>query len=307
MDWPIIIIAFSALVLIVVTALSRFQRNADPISASLTRWKAPSFAANLEHRLQQAGMLGMTPGLYTMIVLAIMLVVSAIVLIVFRSIPIAIFVPPATLLGSWFYLVRMQRQRRTRMSQELVPFMWKMYSSLRARGGHRAALEEALMGGSGGEIRDPRDTDTPLMCQSLRPLLRRLISQEPLETALPASLDLVPTSGWERLVRRLLIYDERGGDMEEILRQAIDDENRNARVQAELASAYVKVVRDQRLITVGSLILLPVAHFMMGGLLTPLFTNPIGWVILLVGVGIMGGGIYYGQRTVRSIEEDIDF
>lgn len=307
MDWPIIIIAFSALVLIVVTLLSRWQRGSDPIAMSMPRWQAPSMSANLEHRIQQAGMRGMTPGLYVSIVTAIMLVASLLVLLVFHSIPIVIFVPPATLFAAWFYLGRQQRARRMRMSQELVPFMWKMYSSLRARGSNRAALEEALMGGSGGEIRDPRDTDTPLMCESLRPLLRRLISQEPLETALPASIDLVPTSGWERLVRRLLIYDERGGDMEEILRQAIDDENRNMRVQAELASAYVSVVRDQRLITVGSIIMLPIAHFMLGGLLTPLFVNPIGWLVLLLGVGVMGGGIYYGQHTVRSIEEDIDF
>ncbi len=307
MDWLLIIISFSLLVLIVVTAISRWQKSEDPVALSMPKFRAPNLMQNLERRIQKAGLLGMTPSLYLTITATIAVLLSLITILVLRSFPPALLVPPVVIFASWFYLGRQERQRTRRMSEELVPFMWKMYASLKARGSHRMALEEALMGGSGGEIRDWRDTDTPLMCQSLRPLLRRLAAQEPLETALPASLVLVPTSGWERMVRRLLIYEERGGDMPAILRQAIDDENRNLRVQAELASAYIKVVRDQRLITVGSLVLLPAAHFMMGGLLTPLFRSPIGWLILLIGVMIMLGGIYYGQRTVRSIEEDIDF
>jgi Flp pilus assembly protein TadB len=307
MDWTLVIIAFSTLVLIVAAVLSRWQKSDDPIRMSMPKWEAPNLMRRLEHRIQKAGMLGMTPALYLTITATIAVILSLLVILILRSLPPALLVPPLVAFGSWFYLGRMERQRVMRMSQEIVPFMWKMYSTLKARGSHRIALEEALMGGSGGEIRDWRDTDTPLMCEALRPLLRRLASQEPMETALPASLELVQTSGWERLVRRLMIYEERGGDMPAILRQAIEDENRNMRVQAELQSAYIKVVRDQRLITVGSIILLPVTHFMMGGILTPLFKSIIGWLILFVGVMIMMGGIYYGQRTVRSIEEDIDF
>jgi Flp pilus assembly protein TadB len=307
MDWTLIIIAFSALTLIVIAVTSRWQQSEDPIRLSMPKWRAPNLMKRLDHKIAKAGMLGMTPSLYLTITATIAVIASLVTMLIFRSFPPALLVPPFVAFGAWFYLGRQERQRTLRMSQEIVPFMWKMYSALKARGSHRLALEEALMGGSGGEIRDWRDTDTPLMCQALRPLLRRLASQEPLDTALPTSLDLVQTSGWERLVRRLMIYEERGGDMPTILKQAIDDENRNMRVQAELQSAYIKVVRDQRLITVGSIILLPAAHFMMGGLLTPLFKSILGWLILFIGTMVMLGGIYYGQRTVRSIEEDIDF
>lgn len=307
MDWLLIIIGFSLLVLLVVAATTRWQSSSDPIALSLPKWRAPNMMNRLERRIQKAGMLGMTPGLYLTITAILMVLATLMVILIFRSFAPALLAPPLVAFGAWFYLGRLERQRTMRMSQEIVPFMWKMYSSLKSRGSHRLALEEALMGGSGGEVRHWRDTDTPLMCENLRPLLRRLAAQEPLESALPSSIELVPTSGWERMVRRLLIYEDRGGDMPTILRQAIEDENRNQRIQAELASAYIKVVRDQRLITVGSIVLLPVAHFMMGGLLSPLFKSVIGWLILFVGIMIMLGGIYYGQRTVRSIEEDIDF
>lgn len=305
-DWTLIAISFSVFTIIVTLAISHWQRSEDPLFKPI-KWEELDAFERLQQRLVSAGLIRISPSVFIMAVIGVTFIAMMGIFLVFGSWMATVIVPIIIIPSSIMYLSIMERSRSKRTAAEIVNFYWKIYAPLRAGRSHISALEEALMGGPGGKIRDPRETDTPLMCASLRPLLIRLLAQEPVQTALPSSLPLLPTSGWERLVRRFLIYEERGGDMPQIIRKAIDDENRALELQAELRTEYTRVVREQRTITVGSIILLPAYHLMFGGGLSPLFHSLMGWFVFIVGIGMMVTGIWIGQQRVKAIEEKLDF
>ncbi|WP_217924770.1 type II secretion system F family protein [Miltoncostaea oceani] len=251
-----------------------------------------STSRQLERRLRRAGLLGTTPGFA--LVLAggttamIWLVATLLTASPYPGLAAVVIVP----LGGWFFLTFRERGYVKRASSELVPFLRKIESQIRAGRLPQAAYAQAV-------------SESVHLRPALEQSLAELRLSRPFIEVLRESMARLPLRSWEQFVRQLEIHSETGGDLAEIISDAVKQIDQLIRLQARMRAEYATFAKQQMVLVAVAIAVFPGLHLM--GLLGELTGTLTGWGAIGVALLMMGAGIFYGQRSLRDIERRLEF
>lgn len=266
-------------------------RNPMPEQFEMARRKSGSYA-QIQRRLRRAGLLQTTPGFAVVMVTTVTTLIWLVVLLLTGSLYFglaAVFLVP---LGSWFYLVLRERSYLKRASGELVPFLRKIEAQVRAGRLPQAAFAQAV-------------EEAKLLRPPLEDALIQLRLNKPFVEVLRESTTKLPLRSWEQFVRQLEIHAETGGDLAEIITDAVTQINRLIQLQARMRAEYATFAKQQYILVAVSIGVYP--GLWMMGLLGELTGSLTGWAAIGIATTLMFLGVAYGQRSLRDIEQRLEF
>lgn len=185
------------------------------------------------------------------------------------------------------WLVRSRRQRQKKMAEQIPDVLAILASSLRAGHSFLQALDQVA-----GEIKDPSAGEFHRVVSEIR--LGRSIDDAMIEMA-----DRVGSEDMRWAVMAVNIQRQVGGNLAEVLDIVANTVRERAYVQRQ-----VRVLSAEGRLSIAILSALPFGIFLYLSLMNPeyvapLFTTMMGRILLLVGGGLMGLGIFVMTRIVR--------
>lgn len=265
-------------------AVSPLQRAAARRQSMLER---------LQLRLRRAGMPDTNASLFALAVAGGMLVSFLVLAVLTKTWYAGVIVQPPLLFAVFAYLSARERSFVRRASEEMVPFLRKVESSVRAGRNAQTAFADAL-------------AETKLLSQALERTLIQLQLNRPFVDVLTESVELLPLRNWQSFVRYVEIHARAGGDLGNILSDAVEQINDQIMLQAEMRSLYGPIAKQQWILLGIAVGAAPFMHFVMNGMIDPLFQSLGGMIALAVAIGLMFLGWFVGRINVKAIERRID-
>ena len=255
--------------------------------------RTDSLMRTLTRKLQRAGVTSITAPALFVAGLCMMLVVLAVSLFAFRSIPVSILITASVPLFINLDLDRRARKYQDKLASVLVPFLRKIISQVRVGINPTQAFATAVR-------------EDKLLSYALRDQLADLKLHSPFRDVLRSTVTAIPLRPWMQFVRSVEIHSREGGELAEIL------ENNVGRIQSQLllrkrllgdAATY----RSQQLIILGFAIVIPAALYMMGPeLFSPLVTHPAGLLACVVAAGMDGFALWLTSRAINRVESKLE-
>lgn len=248
--------------------------------------------ARVHRRLRRAGLLQTTPGFAVVVVATLAGLIALVGTLATGRVMVGAAGAAAVPLAGWFYLTFRERSYLKRASGELVPFLRKIESQVRAGRLPQAAFTQAVE--EAGLLRPP-----------LEPAIVQLRLNRPFIEVLRETTTRLPLRSWEQFVRQLEIHAETGGDLAEIITDAVQQINQLIQLQARMRAEFATFAKQQLILVVVGIGAFPGLAAM--GLLGELTGSPAGWGAMAVAALMMILGILYGQRSLRDIEQKLEF
>jgi len=252
----------------------------------------------LQRAMHSAGMFDQAPsiilvGLSVVTVLAGLLLARTLGNIFIGFILAAIFVS----VGTYLYLINRQRNFMGRASDELVPFLNKMATSVGAGMPAQQAYLQAV-------------EDSVVLRELLEDSAAKISTGERFSTALIETLPILPLRMWAVFVRQLELYEEVGGDVTGAIQSTVTQVNQMLQLQAEARADYAIQSKQQKLII----------GILLGGLGAFIFvvpngkemtkslvTDPVGIIGLVLGLGVIAFGLWFLNKQLRDVEKKLAF
>lgn len=224
---------------------------------------------------------------------------SALVGVVFAllaSQPLLFVGGPIVVFGyAHFQLLKRQRQFLARASAELVPFLRRIEASVRAGRAAPLAYRQAVL-------------ETKTLQRVLMHSADEMAAGATFVEALRGTVHRLPLRMWFVFVRQMEIHEEAGGRLSESLGQTVQQINVMLQLQAQARADYATQARQQNLIVVivfGALIFFAVA--VSPNAVAQLWQTGIGIIASIVGLSLIGGGLWFGRKQLRDIDRRLNF
>jgi Flp pilus assembly protein TadB len=281
---------FAAIVLFTLSFGSDNIRNSFRIDPQFKQ----GINKRVEIRLKKAGYLETQPGFFYMVNAIFIGGVMLILFILTKAIWLPLVSIPFVMAISWFWLNYKERSYLKKAGAEMPAFLSRVLTSVGSGSSPQNAFLESM-------------DKTKLMREALQEEMRDLALNEPMSQVLRRSVDKFPLRTWEQFVRHLIMQIERGGDIEGVLESSVAQIQGLIELQAELTADSAEARREQLLIIFMAVAALFGMNLVMGGIFFNIFSSFIGWIGFFLGFGMIVLGIWFGQKTVRDIEERLDF
>ena len=247
---------------------------------------AGGFSARLDDKLEQAG-LPMRAGEFVASTVVCAIAGGLLGAVLLTNILFILAVAVAASFIPYAWLVRARSQRQKKMAEQLADVLSILASSLRAGHGFLQSLDQVA-----SEISEPSASEFHRVVSEIR--LGR-----PIDEAMIAMADRIGSEDMRWAVMAVNIQREVGGNLAEVL----DIVAKTVRERAYI-HRQVRVLSAEGRISIAILAALPVGLFIYLALVnpeyvTPLFTHPIGQIMLLAGGALMVGGILVMKKIVR--------
>lgn len=205
--------------------------------------------------------------------------------------------PPIVLVSAHLYLLSRQRSFLKRASDEMIPFLNKIATQVKAGKPAQQAYLDAV-------------EESQVLREILEDSAAKISSGARFSHALLETLPLLPLRMWAVFVRQLELYEEAGGDLTTAIETTVSQVNSMLQLQAEARADYAIQAKQQKLI------LLIIAGGLAGFFfvipdgttrVAQLVTTPFGLIGTLIGVGIMAFGLWFLNKQLRDVERKLAF
>jgi tight adherence protein B len=247
---------------------------------------AGGFSARLDLKLEQAG-LPMRAGEFVALIAVAALAGVVLGGLLLQNIAFMLLFGVAASFIPYAWLARARSQRQKKMGEQLADVLSIIASSLRAGHSFLQSLDQVA-----SEISEPSATEFHRTVSEIR--LGRSIDE-----AMVAMADRVGSEDMRWAVMAVNVQREVGGNLAEVL-----DIVSNTVRERSYIHRQVKVLSAEGRFSIGILIALPIGLFAYMSIvnpeyISPLFTHPIGRIILLAGATLMGLGFLVMKRIVK--------
>jgi tight adherence protein B len=244
------------------------------------------FSARMDDKLEQAG-LPMRAGEFVASTVVCAVAGGLLGAVLVRNILFVLVIAVLASLIPYAWLVRARNQRQKKMAEQLADVLSILASSLRAGHGFLQSLDQVA-----NEISEPSASEFHRVVSEIR--LGR-----PIDEAMIAMADRIGSEDMRWAVMAVNVQREVGGNLAEVL----DIVAKTVRERAYI-HRQVRVLSAEGRISIGILAALPFGLFLYLALVnpeyvTPLFTHPMGQIMLLAGATLMGIGILVMKKIVR--------
>lgn len=244
------------------------------------------FSARLDQKLEQAG-LPMRAGEFVALIAVAALAGVVLAGLLLPNIVFMLLFGVAASFIPYFWLARARSQRQKKMGEQLADVLSILASSLRAGHSFLQSLDQVA-----SEISEPSATEFHRTVSEIR--LGRSIDE-----AMVAMADRVGSEDMRWAVMAVNVQREVGGNLAEVL-----DIVANTVRERSYIHRQVRVLSAEGRFSIGILMALPVGLFAYLSLInpeyvSPLFTHPIGRIILLAGGSLMVAGYFVMRRIVK--------
>ena len=244
------------------------------------------FSARMDDKLEQAG-LPMRAGEFVASTVVCAIAGGLLGAVLVRNILFVLVIAVLASLIPYAWLVRARNQRQKKMAEQLADVLSILASSHRAGHGFLQSLDQVA-----SEISEPSASEFHRVVSEIR--LGR-----PIDEAMIAMADRIGSEDMRWAVMAVNVQREVGGNLAEVL----DIVAKTVRERAYI-HRQVRVLSAEGRISIGILAALPFGLFLYLALVnpeyvTPLFTHPMGQIMLLTGATLMGIGILVMKKIVR--------
>jgi tight adherence protein B len=244
------------------------------------------FSARLDQKLEQAG-LPMRAGEFVALIAVAALAGVVLAGLLLPNIAFMLLFGVAASFIPYLWLARARSQRQKKMGEQLADVLSILASSLRAGHSFLQSLDQVA-----SEISEPSATEFHRTVSEIR--LGRSIDE-----AMIAMADRVGSEDMRWAVMAVNVQREVGGNLAEVL-----DIVANTVRERSYIHRQVRVLSAEGRFSIGILMALPVGLFAYLSLInpeyvSPLFTHPIGRIILLAGGSLMVAGFFVMRRIVK--------
>jgi tight adherence protein B len=247
---------------------------------------ATGFSASLDERLERAGMPMLSGEFITMIVLA---GIAGAVFggLVLPNIIFALVVAVVFALIPYFWLTRALQKRQNALNDQLADTLSVLASSLRAGYSFLQALDTVSK-----EIGEPSDHEFQRVVAEIR--LGR-----PIDDALIAMATRIGSDDLKWAVIAINVQRQVGGNLAEVLDIVANTVRERAYIRRQ-----IKVLSAEGRYSIIILTALPILLLLYQAIVNPdyvklLFTTDLGLVMLVVGVSLIGAGVFWMTRLVK--------
>jgi tight adherence protein B len=271
----------------------------EPTPAAKTKWLpssvvgagqrfavATGFSAGLDERLEQAG-LPMMAGEFLALTAFCVLLGAVFAGILLQNIIFVLLVAAATGAVPYFWVARARRKREQKLHDQLADTLSILASSLRAGYSFLQALDPVSK-----EIGDPSASEFQRVVAEIR--LGR-----PIDEALIAMATRINSEDLKWAVIAINVQREVGGNLAEVLDIVSNTVRERAYIRRQ-----VQVLSAEGRFSVAILSGLPFAIMLYMVIvnpkyINPLFTTPVGWLLLTVGGSMIAIGIFIMTRMIK--------
>jgi tight adherence protein B len=244
------------------------------------------FSARLDQKLEQAG-LPMRAGEFVALIVVAALGGVVLAGLLLPNIVFMLLFGVAASFIPYLWLARARSQRQKKMGEQLADVLSILASSLRAGHSFLQSLDQVA-----SEISEPSATEFHRTVSEIR--LGRSIDE-----AMIAMADRVGSEDMRWAVMAVNVQREVGGNLAEVLDIVANTVRERAYIHRQ-----VRVLSAEGRFSIGILMALPVGLFAYLSLInpeyvSPLFTHPIGRIILLAGASLMVAGYFVMRRVVK--------
>lgn len=247
---------------------------------------AGGFSARLDDKLEQAG-LPMRAGEFVASTVVCAIAGGLLGAVLLTNILFILAIAAVASLIPYVWLLRARSQRQKKMAEQLADVLSILASSLRAGHGFLQSLDQVA-----SEISEPSASEFHRVVSEIR--LGR-----PIDEAMIAMADRIGSEDMRWAVMAVNIQREVGGNLAEVL----DIVAKTVRERAYI-HRQVRVLSAEGRISIAILAALPFGLFLYLSIanpeyVTPLFTHPMGQIMLIAGATLMGIGIVVMKKIVR--------
>lgn len=244
------------------------------------------FSARLDQKLEQAG-LPMRAGEFVALIAVCALAGVVLAGLLLPNILFMLLFGVAASFIPYLWLARARSQRQKKMGEQLADVLSILASSLRAGHSFLQSLDQVA-----SEISEPSATEFHRTVSEIR--LGRSIDE-----AMVAMADRVGSEDMRWAVMAVNVQREVGGNLAEVLDIVASTVRERAYIQRQ-----VRVLSAEGRFSIGILMALPVGlvaylSAINPEYVNPLFTHPIGRIILVGGVSLMVAGYFVMRRIVK--------
>jgi Flp pilus assembly protein TadB len=267
-----------------------------PISRFVFSSEPRSVAENFRRQLRAAGIFDRTPSLLLVALASSSLVLSGVLWALFSSFWAVFLGPPIVIAGTKWYLLRGERRFLARATSELIPFLNRITTQVRAGRPAQQAYLDAV-------------ADARLLRDILSDSAAKISTGARLSESLLETLELLPLRMWSVFVRQLELYEKVGGDIGKALETTTVQVNQMLQLQAEARADYAIQKRQQQLvilIAIGSVFLFAAVGPGLGSLAL-MFTTTFGLVGLVLGLTLFTIWIWFLNLQLRDVERKLAF
>ncbi|MFW6044573.1 MAG: type II secretion system F family protein [Planctomycetota bacterium] len=180
----------------------------------------------------------------------------------------------------------LKKKRNEKFDHQLVEALTNMGNSLEAGFSLNQAIELLA-----------REMDNP-MGQEMSIVVREMQVGVELEEALDHLYDRMPSRDLDLIITSILISREVGGDLTEIFDNIARTIRERHRIEGKIEALSAQGKMQGFVIVCIPPGMAIALSYIAPGMMEPLFTSPIGWLLILVVVGLMAMGIYTIYRIV---------
>jgi Flp pilus assembly protein TadB len=245
----------------------------------------------IQQSLRLAGIFDRTPT-FVMIALVSAVAVTSLVAMVAFGTPIAlIFGPVLVPLAFHFALISRQRNFMTRATDELVPFLNRMVTAVKAGKPAQSAYISAVY-----ESKELRSI--------LGDSVARITAGVPFRDALIETIPLFPLRMWSVFVRQLEAHQEMGGNLGQAIEQSVTQVNNILQLQAEARADYAAQDRQQKIVALVAVGGTGAFAFMVDpSIIAVLWTTVLGVVVLILALTVMAFGLWLSRKQLQDFEK----
>lgn len=257
--------------------------------------KTQSLKDKLQRSLRLAGMYDKTPSVMIIGLVGVTTVVGLVVGVITGNPLVALAAIPIVPAGAHYMLMMRQRQFVVRASDEIVPFLNRIATSVKAGRPVPQAYVQAVE--ESGELK-----------RILAASAAKITSGARFSDAIVETIDALPLRMWSIFVRQVEAFDSGGGDLATGLEKTIKQINMVLQLNSEARADYATQARQQKLIVI--IVIGGIAFFTLSvdpAMMKTLWTTPMGIIGMLVAFAVMGGGMWFSRKQMRDIEKKLNF
>lgn len=206
-------------------------------------------------------------------------------------------IPAPLLVFAVFHMMLMRRQRlfMVRATNELIPFLNRMLTMVKAK----RPIQEAYI----NAVNESNELKGLLENSAAEITSGRRFSDAILDTR-----EVLPLRMWAVFVRQLELYEKTGGDVAASLEVSVNQINSMLQLQAEAQADFALQAQNQNFIVlVGLGGVLGYMILVDPGALRTLTTTFGGIVGLVLGLSVMAFGIWFGRKQMNDIARKLNF
>ncbi len=253
-----------------------------------------SVVERFQNALYAAGIAETAPSMLFVVLLIVSVTLGLLFGLLLGSVFALLLGPLVVFLVAYFYITGRQRRFLAQASDELVPFLNRIATSVVSGKPAQQAYLDAV-------------EDSKFLKEVLEDSAAKISSGERFSLALLETLPLLPLRMWAVFVRQLELYEEVGGDVATAIERSVAQVNTMLQLQAEARADYALQSWQQRIIIL--MISVATGLWMLSdpGRFFGMFNSPMGFVGAVLGIGLLIFGVWFLRKQLQDVERKLSF